>query len=583
MLKKQKGFSLFLFLFGSAFFGFAAAFFTFVIFPQLSDWYRMQDWKPVNATIISAKLNSNYSDGSTTYSVSAKYSYEYQGRAYKNNRVSISEGNDNIGSYQEDLFRRVERQRNDDEPVRIWIDPNNPSDSIIDRGMRWGLFAFEMVFVVIFGGIGGVVIAVSIFSKMKLGRNRKAKVIRNENTIDNYDSENPPVIRSNVIGRFIGAWLFTIVWNGIAAPATIFAMQEYMEKQEPLLLLVLLFPAVGVWLFVYAFKSTMEFIRFGRMELIPDPYPGSIGGNVGGTIELKEEYNLATKYELSLSCIHVYYTTSGTGKNRSRSKHEKLVWQRDGVAKSDSCDVGTSLEFCFDIPENLPASSGDSDDYHEWRLGLKADLPGVDLDREFTIPVETGIRESNAHIQQAQVVSSPEDMEIPEKFLQIQDTLEGVELYYPPLKSGLYSVFKLLLGMAFVGFISWIGFSAAKTTEEISLFIYFFVAVFGLIIALGIGFSLYQLLHTLKITIGGGRVVSVSQMLFPIKTKQIVIYEIKKVEKSKSFQANSAGSTPAAYYKIEAIGINGEKVCVARGVKGEQLADAIIAKIEGYI
>ncbi len=583
MLKKQKGFSLFLFLFGSAFFGFAAAFFIFVVFPQLSDWHRMQSWVPVNATILSAKLNSNYSDGSTTYSVSARYSYAYQGRAYKNNRVSISEGNDNIGSYQQDLYRRIERQRNDDEAVRVWLDPNNPKDSIIDREMRWGLFAFEMVFVVVFGGIGGVVIAVSMFSKMSPGRNRKAKVVRNGKTIDDYDFSNPPVIRSNIVGKFIGAWLFTIIWNGIAAPASIFGMQEYFEKQEPLLLLVLLFPAAGIWLFIYVFKATLEFLRFGRMELTPDPYPGSIGGNVGGTIELKEEYNSAIKYELALSCIHVYYTTSGSGKNRSRSKHEKLLWQRDGVAKSDSCLLGTRLEFCFDIPTDLPASSDDSDDYHEWRLGLEADLPGIDLDREFTIPVVTGVRESSAHIQQAKVVPASEDMEIPEKFLQIQDTLDGIELLYQRQKSGLYSVFKLLVGLGFVGFISWIGFSAAKAADEISLFVYFFVAIFGLIVASGIGFSLYQFLHTLKVTIGGGKIVSVSKIIFPVKVREIEIANIKNIQKSKSFQGSSGGNTPVAYYKIEVFGKYGEKVCVARGVKGEQLVDAIIARIEGYI
>ena len=144
-------------------------------------------------------------------------------------------------------------------------------------------------------------------------------------------------------------------------------------------------------------------------------------------------------------------------------------------------------------------------------------------------------------------------------------------------------VFKLLTGLAFVGFIAWIGFAAASRVEHVSLFIMFFVAVFGLIVALGIGFNLYQLLNTVKVSIGGGRLISVSRLLFPIKTREIALHEINKVEKSRTLSMGMQGHTPVAYYKIEAIGLGGEKVCVARGVKGEQLADAIIDRIKDYI
>ncbi|THB71970.1 MAG: DUF3592 domain-containing protein [Gammaproteobacteria bacterium] len=573
MPKTQKGFSTFLFLFGSVFFCVGTGIGIFVVLPDLRDWQQMKEWIPHQANIINVRLDESRGDDSTTYSVRATYVYTFEGKKFQNNRVTITGGSDNLGDYHHKMYRRLKKQYDDEEPIRIWLDSASPKNSVIDRDMRWGMFAFMGLFVFLFGGIGLVIMIVAIFS---------GKKDKNYQRIMNGET---PKIRSNAMGKFIGAWLFSIIWNAIAAPASYFAYQQYLEKDEPLLLLMLIFIAAGIWLLFYAIRSTFEFVKFGRLELIPDPYPGSLGGNVGGTIKLNEEFDPSIKYKLVLSCVHIYYTSGG--RNNSRTKHEELVWQREGFAKSESLDSyakrgATKLEFCFDIPDNLPESSEGSD-YHEWKLELTADLPGIDLEREFIIPVEKGVRKSSVNIQDAQVVLDAAEQEISESFLQISDTLDGIQFYYPPLKGGALYIFKLVTGLAFVGFLSWIGFSAASRVEEVSLFIMFFVAIFGLIVALGIGFSIYQLLHTLMVSIEGGKLISVSRVLFPIKISEIAVHEIRKVKKSRSMQMGNQGKTPVAYYKIEAFGDRGERVCVARGVKGEQLADAIIAKIKSYI
>ncbi len=568
MLKMQKGFSLPAFLFGAVFFSVGSGIFLFVLFPDLCDWQEMKTWVPVQANIINVKLDSSHGDKGTTYSVNATYIYTYKGGRYQNNRVTISGGSDNVGDYHQIMYRKLKKLFKDEEPVRVWLDPNNPQNSIVDREMRWGLFAFMGIFVGVFGGVGFVIILVSIFSGKK-DKNFK-RVLRGD----------VPIIRSNAISKFVGGWFLAIIWNGVSIPVTYFAYQEYLDKNEPLLLLVFIFPALGFFILLNAISSTLEFIRFGRLELLPDPFPGSIGGNVGGTIKLNENYNPAIKYQLVLSCIYIYYTSGG--RNNSRSRHERLIWQREGIARSDSCEKGTKLDFCFDIPEGLPETTNGSD-HHEWRLELKADLPGIDLERQFTIPVENGIQTSSSKIQDAKVVLAASEVEIPEKFLQIDDTLAGVKFYYPPLKGGMLYIFKLLIGLGIVGFVSWIGFSAAKSAEEISLFILFFVAVFGLIVALGIGFSLYQLLHTLVVTIEGGMLISSSRIIFPVKTQQIAVHDICKIEKKRSLQISNQGQTPVAYYKVEVFASNGKRICVARGVKGEQLAEAIVERVKGYI
>lgn len=123
------------------------------VLPTLHDWTRMQSWQPVQATLLSARLNV-HSGKSRSYSVSARYRFEMAGRVVEGQRVAITEGADNIGDFQQRLGTQLEQALARGQTVRAWADPANPSDAVIDRGLRGGLLAFKMVFVLVFGGFG---------------------------------------------------------------------------------------------------------------------------------------------------------------------------------------------------------------------------------------------------------------------------------------------------------------------------------------------------------------------------------------------------------------------------------------------
>ena len=77
---------------------------------------------------------------------------------------------------------------------------------------------------------------------------------------------------------------------------------------------------------------------------------------------------------------------SGSGKNRRRS--ERVVWQTDGAAHTVPRLGHTRLEILFDVDDGLPPSDPQEESaWHLWRLHVEADLPGVDFDRVFEIPV----------------------------------------------------------------------------------------------------------------------------------------------------------------------------------------------------
>jgi len=151
-IKSQR--SWLLALVGLPFFAVGAGFLLLSVIPILYDGIRMQSWHSTQATLLSAKAIVSSSGDSTTYGVKASYSYTVNGHTYENSRVAIDGSNDNIGDFQQDLGRYLERYHGNREPVMVWYDPASPADSILNRKIRWGLLGFKLLFVLAFGGSG---------------------------------------------------------------------------------------------------------------------------------------------------------------------------------------------------------------------------------------------------------------------------------------------------------------------------------------------------------------------------------------------------------------------------------------------
>ena len=128
----------------------------FMTAPMVYDWARMQAWHSVPAQVDSATLQSHKpSKGGTTYSVSTRYRYQVAGVEYTGDRASITARADNIGSFQEQLGYRLQGAQHTGEPVMVWVNPAQPTESIVDRSLRPGLLALQLGLALAFGGFGG--------------------------------------------------------------------------------------------------------------------------------------------------------------------------------------------------------------------------------------------------------------------------------------------------------------------------------------------------------------------------------------------------------------------------------------------
>ncbi len=350
------------------------------IVPNLVTWQQMKSWPQVSAELQHAELviNHSRSSGSTTYSTSARYHYQYQGKYYAGERVSIMGGSDNIGDFQLNLAHRLEEAWHQQQPVPAWVNPANPADAVLNRDMHWDMVGFLMILMLIFS-IAGLGLSCSAFINLL----RETPLAGHIRKFWPEQQHAGPEIHCNSNSGLWLTWGFTLIWNLLALLA-VPAVPRELAAGNYFFLLILVFPLIGIYLVYQAIRTTLEWRRFGPLTLRLNPYPCVIGGQLGASLDLPLAYNNQQRFEVRLLCVHSYET----GLSGRRHLTETVLWKVQGLAQSQASPVGhTRLSLRFDIPDNLPASEPVSTDYRFWRLELAARLPGVDIWREFTIPV----------------------------------------------------------------------------------------------------------------------------------------------------------------------------------------------------
>ena len=550
-------------LFALPFFG-VGAWMGYSIAGHLNDAWRMQDWIPVAATLTRAGYESHADDDGTTYEAYAQYTYTYEGRVYVGERVAIAVGADNIGDFQQELGARLSAAMARRETVTVYVNPALPSEAIIDRSLRWGLLGFKSIFFFVFGGFGlGLLIFVFRAPKKK---DPSAPELTGRPWLVNDDWQTATIRSSSKMAMW-AAWGFAAFWNLISAPLPFVVHRELVGNGNALALIGLLFPIVGVGLVVWAVRRTREWRRFGPAPVTLDPFPGAIGGHVGGTIDVNLPYDPSAKFSLTLTNVRSY--VSGSGKKRRR--RESAEWQDAQVAHATSGARGTRLSFRFDVPPGLAESDADQseDSYHLWRLGLQAELPGADIDRDYEIPVyatgEESSQLSGYAIEEAKSEQGRLDLDAIQEIVNLTHSAAGKSLYYPVGRNLLGGLMGLVVGSIFA-IAGWF-----LTIHEGHTF---FGGVFGLVGLLVALSSLYVALNSLEVVKQGSEIRTVRRILgIPVSRRRMKIADFFRFRKSASSKSQS-GSKHTIRYTIAAVDRSGEKLTLGEGFKGAGQAKA---------
>jgi hypothetical protein len=133
-----------------------------------------------------------------------------------------------------------------------------------------------------------------------------------------------------------------------------------------------------------------------------------------------------------------------TGSGKNRSTKEKILWQEEQRAKKEELypgPLGAAARFSFQIPEDCRGTDQEnSSNAILWTLQVKADIPGVDYDATFDIPVfrtEASSATSTVFTQPAHRVSGEELHRLRQdsKIKIRTDPGAGKEIYFPPARN----------------------------------------------------------------------------------------------------------------------------------------------------
>jgi hypothetical protein len=605
-------------LFGLMFAGGGLFFLSMMALPMWQDWQAMRSWQPAYAQLQSLSGSENQAK--------ARYRYEFDGVSYNGDRVYVSTTNDNIGSYHANLLAELRQHQRTNEPVPVWVNPQDPRQAVIDRDMRWGLFALMSAFCSVFILIGLLVAYAGIRAgnkKSSPGRPSLTALRREwkqKSSDSNFNlsfleyaqqlaeqhqvqtkSSAPPLdwhlrkgwvtatIRSEAKSGLIAIWGFAIFWNAVSWPLLMVLPKELAKENYPALF-VLLFPLAGLLVLYQALRKLYEYRRFGLVVFEMDPYPGAIGGHVGGHIQVSRlDYGTATApgstLLVRLECVYSYI--SGTGKNRSR--RESVKWAEEGRPHIESSIQGVRLSFHFGVPENLPqADVEQTGAYHFWRLSVRADIPGVDLDRQFNIPVfSTGEKTSSVRQDiSAQVAEKKEQKseEVRQSIEQGKFDIEGlshamrisnyggeIRMAFPMFRNRVLTVFAAVFAGGF-GFASYQMMLMVLKGGAMGVFIGLFSVPFVLVAILASIAAIYLPFNNLRVRIARNDVMVLRRLLFiPVFYRRLSVTDISYLT-IKSTGSTGSGVNKVGHFKVLAHDKRGGKITLAESIDGEDVA-----------
>jgi hypothetical protein len=185
----------------------------------------------------------------------------------------------------------------------------------------------------------------------------------------------------------IGGWCllgFAIVWNLFCAPLWFLVCWSWPIDAKTLLMAA--FPIAGLLLLLLTAYQWLRRRKYGvsvcHIERVPIP----LGATMRGELDVHLRELPAAGFALRLACVR--RTVTGSGKNRS--VRESVLWQDEqtvthGVIPSPN---GLRVPLRFDIPWECESSSlADPADVVKWRLYVSAEVPGIDYQSFFELPV----------------------------------------------------------------------------------------------------------------------------------------------------------------------------------------------------
>jgi hypothetical protein len=369
----------------------------------------------------------------------------------------------------------------------------------------------------------------------------------------------------------IGAWLFATLWNLIGWPTGFLSARAALKEGKPAAFLGLLFPLVGVGLVVRAIRATLRHRRYGVSRLELATVPGIIGRSLIGMVRAPSSIHAAQGFDVTLTCVR--RVTHGGGKQRSTS--ESVLWQDvqrvQGQPYRAPARMETHIPVAFRVSGDAP-SSADSDSANRivWRLQVSAELPGVNYESRFDVPVfRTPASEQPLSPEETRLTepADPAGYQQPaDSRILVTATMRGTEILFPAARN-------LGAAVSLTAFlVLWLGGLGLQIYFGAPLIFPIVTALFAVLFLIVV---LDLWLQVSRVTVHAGAVSWATGYIVPGREHTITASDIADVTSAIGMQAGSR-----VYYDVVIVRKVGKKAKVGHSVRDKREAEWLAGTIK---
>lgn len=477
----------------------------FLYFPGISTWWSSRGWDEVPCWIENAEMTTSRSrKGGISHKVEARYRYQYRGRTFHSEEVSLTGGSDNIGDFQQKAHAQIRAFEGKDRPFRCYVNPAKPEQAVLFRDLRWGLLLLMSIFPMIFPLVGCLVSVGGLFTARQAVQGRKLEM--------KHPGE-PWRWRAEWAGETIQAsknglasilsvagWILLI--QGPLALAIIVSGELPHSLVAALGLLPSLLALIPLFFAWQRFKTRSA---LGNPSLWLKQTPVRPGHALEG--ELRFDRVLSPREVIQAKLLCQRQITRRSGDTRTTAK--ETIWEHTETLSAGEARrelTGVALPLRVEIPHGLPCSvvedaafiTGDNE-AHVWSL----ELTPVNGGKPAVLPLPVFVTGEESKLAEADTsyeveAIAPSTQQLVERLkhggMQVEFDADGLPTLFvcPPGRFRFLSFFLLIFGSIwFIVFIVMMSQGAP----------WLFRIIWGITSPLILGIGLWTLLHRRRVEI----------------------------------------------------------------------------------
>lgn len=374
----------------------------------------------------------------------------------------------------------------------------------------------------------------------------------------------PSAVRSTTTA----AWVMAILWNLVSAPLFWIVPHE-APRRGPVVLIGLIFPALGVFLLIRALRLNLELKEFGQTWFQMDSVPGVIGRELKGSIHVRFPHTPDHGIHLQFSCVN--RVVSGSGNSQSTWEH--ILWRGESNLTAAQLYPGsgeTLIPVSFHLPwDARPSEKVDPRNVILWILEAKADVPGVDYHDTFELPVFHTEQSPSKPEPESEIASEePPPTRPAPSTVSIQQTGAGTEFFFPAGRNKSFAASATAFDLVF----SLVTVFLVRVHAP-----FIFPIAFGFFSLLLFYIALQMWFGTTRVVIGNSILTVQDGWLGGGKPQPIALVDIGTIVARITSQQGGGTGTP--YYDIELTQKDGRKVTLGHTIRDKQEAEWLVEEM----